>query len=114
MPLSKPMLKKLRERDKWCWHCMSTDDLVPHHRRNRGMGGSKILDRYDNLLLICAEFNGAMESDPDVAAQAKLFGQKLSSWDDFSNPVFDTLNLIWYVLDVAGDKQQCDAPSYLI
>lgn len=114
MPLSKAMLSKLRERDKWCVHCLSTDDLVPHHRRNRMMGGSKLLDRMDNLLMVCAEYNGAMESNADVAAEAREFGHKLSSWSEFSNPVFDTHNLIWYVLDIQGGKQECNPPHYLI
>jgi len=78
------------------------------------MGGSKLLDRLDNLLLVCASYNGAMESDWVIANQARDFGHKLSSWNDFSNPVFDKPSRIWYFLDDRGDKTEVDAPSYLI
>jgi len=33
--------KKFQLRDKHCPHCGATGEmLVPHHRKNRGMGGS--------------------------------------------------------------------------
>lgn len=114
MALSKPLLDKLRKRDKMCWDCGEINDLIPHHRKNRKMGGSKLLDRLDNLLLVCADYNGLMESDARTASQARDFGHKLASWDDFSNPVFDKINLLWYVLDDKGNKTEVEAPQYLI
>lgn len=103
MSLSKALLKKLQERDKWCWHCGSTD-LVPHHRKNRQAGGSKLLDRLDNIILVCAQYNGLMESDADVAEQARKFGHKLRSWEEFRTAVFDRPSGTWYVLGEEGEK----------
>lgn len=34
---------------------------VPHHRANRGSGGSKVLDHPANLVLVCSLCNGAAE-----------------------------------------------------
>ncbi len=113
MPSNKVM-KQLRERDKHCAHCGTTETLVPHHRRNRQMGGSKLLDRLDNLMLICASWNGLIESDAASANQAREYGHKLSSWDDFSNPVFDIADGLWYKLDDKGGKGVTEPPNYLI
>ncbi len=44
MAIPKKILKQVQGRDPYCWHCGREDDLVPHHRINRGMGGSKLLD----------------------------------------------------------------------
>jgi hypothetical protein len=101
--LSKALLKKLQKRDQWCWHCGSTE-LVPHHRKNRQAGGSKLLDRADNIILVCAQYNGLMESDADVAEQARLFGHKLRSWEEFRTAVFDRPTATWYILGEEGEK----------
>lgn len=37
---------------------------VPHHRANRGSGGSKVLDHPANLVLVCSLCNGAAEDAP--------------------------------------------------
>jgi hypothetical protein len=107
------LLRKLRQRDKYCMHCGEDREeyLVPHHRRNRGSGGSKLLDRLDNLMLICSYYNGAMESMSVVAEQARTHGHKLSSWDDFDTPVFDACDGQWYELDMNGGKRLADAPD---
>lgn len=34
---------------------------VPHHRANRGSGGSKVLDHPANLVLVCSLCNGTAE-----------------------------------------------------
>ena len=81
---------------------------------NRGSGGRPSLDRIDNLLLVCAGYNGLMESDAATAMQARDFGHKLASWDDFSHPVFDQTELTWWTLTEDGSKIRTDAPSYLI
>lgn len=114
MAISKAILKKLIERDDHCWHCGTTETLAPHHRRNRQMGGSTKLDRLDNLIRVCSAYNGAMESDPQVARQAKDKGHKLSSWDDFNTPVFDIVTGLHYLLDSKGGKGVTEPPSYLI
>ena len=104
----------LVQRDPYCIHCGETEDLVVHHRRNRQMGGSKKLDRIDNLLRVCAVYNGHMESQPIVANLARDYGHKLASWDDFNTPVFDTTNRTWYVLTETGEKKESDPPGFLI
>jgi hypothetical protein len=112
--LTRKMIIHLRERDPYCLHCGDDLHLVPHHRRNRGMGGSKSLDRYDNLLMICAAYNGLMESDAKVAEEARDLGHKLGQWQGFDNPVFDSITKEWFVLDKAGNKTPGSPPMYLI
>lgn len=107
-------LKKLRERDAWCWHCGSESDLVPHHRANRGMGSSKALDTLQNIILVCARFNGEMESDAAVANWARDNGMKLSKFMSPSQPVFDCWAKKWYYLNEKGEKHETEPPSYLI
>lgn len=102
--MKKRMLDVLRYRDRHCWHCGETEDLVPHHRRNRGMGGSKLLDVYSNLMLVCAVYNGLMESDSKVAEKARGFGHKLRSWEGTEKAVFDVSNGVWYELLDDGQK----------
>lgn len=69
------------------------------------MGGSRErAERLDNLLLVCALYNGAMESDADVAEQARVWGHKLRSWQDFETPVWDYWTGLWYRLDPLGGK----------
>ena len=70
------------------------------------MGGSKLLDRYDNLLRVCAALNYAMESDAEVAQEALENGWKLKSWDDFSKPVFDKMAHTWFHLGKEGEKHE--------
>lgn len=113
MALSRKQIIQLRERDPYCYHC-GEYETVPHHRRNRAMGGSKILDRLDNLIMVCAEYNGNMESNAHIASQARDFGHKLGQWDGFEMPVFDQLSKIWYQLGNDGSRATCDAPNYLI
>ena len=75
--------RKYLQRDPYCPHCgVGSPYLVPHHRKNRGMGGSKLLNNPSNILLVCAQLNTAMESESLVAADARVYGWKLSSWDD--------------------------------
>lgn len=104
----------IAERDASCFHCGATDGLSVHHRRNRGFGGSKLLDRADNLMIVCSLWNGLMESDAKAANLARDWGHKLGSWDDFSMPVFDYPTRTWWQLDQVGGKTQTNPPSYLI
>lgn len=107
-------VRKLRERDSWCWHCGTTEGLVPHHRANRGFGGSKVLDNLQNVVLVCSRFNGEMESDAAVASWARDLGLKLSKFDSPAAPVFDNYAKVWYLLDTKGNKHETEAPSFLI
>ena len=97
-------LRLLRARDPHCWHCGLEEDLVPHHRINRGMGGSKLLDTLDNLMLVCGLYNGAMESDLLVARDARGWGHKLATWEVCSRPVFDCTSYRWWILLPDGSR----------
>ena len=107
-------LKKLRDRDSWCWHCGTEQGLVPHHRANRGAGGSKVLDTLQNVILVCAQFNSEMESDANVANWARDLGMKLSRYASPSAAVFDNYAKRWYYLTDKGEKHETEPPSYLI
>ena len=106
MAVTQKMVQQLRKRDPYCVHCGESDGLQVHHRRNRAMGGSKLLDRYDNLIRVCATLNYAMEADAEVAQEALDNGWKLKSWDDFSKPVFDKMAQTWWHLDKDGNKTE--------
>lgn len=78
------------------------------------MGGSKIADNLQNVILVCSEYNGLMESDASVANQARDLGHKLSKFLSPSEPVFDNFSKRWYYLDTKGGKVQTEPPMYLI
>ena len=74
-----------------CVHCGIRHDLVLHHRVNRGQGGSKNSDINNptNLLVVCAGFNGLMESDAEAAQLAQSMGWKVPrSQNPAGVPVF--------------------------
>ncbi len=106
----KPSIRKqLEARDEWCWHCGEHNDLVIHHRRNRGMGGTKgkqaaITNGCQNLIRVCAQYNFEMESNATVGAAARGWGHKLPMWEDLEHPVFDCTKFVWYVLTTDGRK----------
>jgi hypothetical protein len=107
MAMKPAVLRQLHARDPWCMHCGSDVDLVPHHRKNRGAGGSKSRENdVTNVMLICALYNGLMESDADVAQQARDWGHKLRSWQDTFNPVFDFPSGRWYRLTPDGGRTE--------
>jgi len=106
----KPSIRKqLEARDPWCWHCGEHNDLIIHHRRNRGMGGTKgkqaeITNGLQNLIRVCQQYNFEMESNATVAASANGWGHKLPMWGDLDMPVFDCTRFTWYVLTTDGGK----------
>ena len=104
MATPKKIVAQALARDTHCFHCGQTDDLQPHHRKGRGMGGSKVLDRVDNIMMVCGLYNGGMESDPRLASAARAWGHKLAQWEDFDKPVFDGVEFRWYVLTASGEK----------
>lgn len=104
MPLTKKQLDTLRNRDTYCWHCGTEYGLVPHHRKNRKAGGSKLLNRLDNLIMVCAIYNSEMESVSKVAMEARQYGHKLASWANLDSPCFDKKNQVWYSLTETGEK----------
>jgi hypothetical protein len=72
------------------------------------MGGSKLLDTLDNLMMVCGLYNGAMESDLLVARDARGWGRKLAAWEDTSRPVFDSVGHRWWILLPDGSKVEHD------
>ena len=112
--INDPMRRVLKKRDPYCVHCGEDADLVIHHRKNRGMGGSKYLDIYENLMRVCQQYNSLMESDSKIAQEAIGFGHKLRSWEDFSSPVYDRFTGVWYVLDAKGNKTETSEPGFLL
>lgn len=92
--------EKLLERDGYCLHCGETEAIAPNHRINRGMGGSKKLNNWANLLILCSLLNGQIEADHRWARVATKYGWKLKPWDDpLTAPVFDAITGVWYLLD---------------
>ena len=89
MALSPKLRKLIEQRDGHCYHCGTTEGLQVHHRKNRGMGGSKLLDTPDNLIQVCAACNFYMESDAEMASIARGWNNKLPVWESLELPVFD-------------------------
>lgn len=112
MPSNK-LIQQVRRRDEFCWHCGTDQGLVPHHRKNRGAGGSKLLDRIDNLMMICSYWNGMIEADAEAANTAREQGHKLRQWEDLTKPVFDFSSGTWYRLSKDGTKEQTGEDSSL-
>lgn len=88
------------DRDQICYHCGATEGLVPHHRANRGMGGSKARHIPSNIIVVCSQINGLMESDAVIAEQAYEYGWKLYSWEDPREvAVYNAFTGFWVKLD---------------
>lgn len=81
--------------------CMGREDTyVPQHRAGRGMGGSKALDRPANIMVLCSDMNSRIESDADLAEQARAYGWKLHRWQSpEAEPIYDRATAQWYLLD---------------
>jgi len=78
------------------------------------MGSSKVLDTLQNVILVCSRYNGDMESDANIANQARELGHKLSKFASPSAAVFDNFQKKWFYLDEKGNKFETEPPSYLI
>jgi hypothetical protein len=94
-----------RDGHRCAWHGTGCDldTLVPQHRSNRGQGGDRSKNRLSNLVWLCSEVNGLIESDPEWAERARNLGVKLSLHDD---PTVERIDhavhgLVW--LDDAGN-----------
>jgi hypothetical protein len=81
--------------------CVGREDtFVPQHRAGRGMGGSKLLNVPSNILVMCSILNGAIESDPNTAQQAREYGWKLFRWQDpETTPFYDLHDGTWNLID---------------
>lgn len=92
--------QKYLDRDGGCVHCGDTETAVPHHRANRGMGGSKLRDVPSNIVSMCALVNGLMEADAYTAELARTYGWKVSTnTDSASVPVWYPNLGRWFFLD---------------
>lgn len=87
-------------RDHGCVHCGDVETAVPHHRLNRGMGGSKRRDVPSNIIALCANVNGLVETDTEWLLLAREMGWKLLSGDDpASKPCWNGNLGEWVLLD---------------
>lgn len=103
--------QKLVDRDVSCLHCGETERISPNHRANRGMGGSKLLDRPANLIVLCSEMNSMIESNWFHALLAKQYGWKLERWQvPEDEPVFDSRLWQWFKLDNEFNRIPVERP----
>lgn len=81
--------------------CVGREDtFVPQHRVNRGMGGSRALDRPANVIVMCSYINGMIEADAVTADIAREYGWKLSRWErPETEPFYDLATRQWYLID---------------
>jgi hypothetical protein len=108
--MNKKAFDKFLERDKCCSHCGTTDDtLIPQHRANRGMGGSRALDRPSNIIVLCSAANFMLESNARFAEMGRLFGWKLERHQvpEFT-PVY--MGDGWWLLD--NDFNRTPVPNH--
>jgi hypothetical protein len=99
--VSKAVWFRVVKRDVRCWHCGTTDDtLVPQHRINRGMGGSKLLDVPSNLIALCSAANVLMESNAVFREKALRCGWKLERFQFPDQvPIYDFMADDWFLID---------------
>ena len=91
-----------------CYHCGSSgEDIILHHRKNRGMGSKNAsASQLSNYLSVCSEFNGLMESDAESARLARERGWKLLQFQDPAfEPVFEVVTNTWWFLENDGSRQ---------
>lgn len=92
--------RRYLDRDGGCIHCGELEAVAPHHRRNRGMGGSKQRDVPSNIVVLCSVLNGKLESDAAWATRARKWGWKLGNGDDpLEVPVWYPVMGAWFWLD---------------
>lgn len=109
--MNSKQFSKYLERDKACPHCGSLGpDLIPQHRQNRGMGGSKLRDRPSNIIVLCSQANGLLESNATFASLGRAYGWKLTSGQNPSeSPVM--LSEGWFLLDDNFNKVRVKEPE---
>lgn len=106
--VTKKEFAKFLARDGHCLHCGLDDEtLVPQHRRNRGMGGSKSLSNASNIIVVCSLSNGMFEASESHSVTAQGYGWKLrAGQDSLTTPVFDAFEGVWYLLDDKFGKME--------
>ena len=64
------------------------------------MGGSRVLDRPANIIVMCSRMNGLIESDARYAEAARGYGWKLSRWESpEETPFYDIATGTWNLID---------------
>lgn len=106
--------QKFLDRDGGCIHCGEMEAVAPHHRLNRGMGGSKTRDKPSNIIVLCSMMNNLLESNADGAEMARGYGWKLRPGDDpTETPVWLPLHQLWVLLtddyDVINQRREPNA-----
>jgi hypothetical protein len=92
--------RKYLDRDGGCVHCGEMEAVAPHHRINRGMGGSKALDKASNIIVMCSVMNTAMESSERQATIARLYGWKMRPWENPEEvPFWHAVRNQWCCID---------------
>lgn len=105
---------RLVDRDIACLHCGETERISPNHRANRGMGGSKLLDRPSNLMVLCSEMNNLIESNWFYRDLAMMYGWKLERWQKPEDtPIFDSRLWKWFLLDNDFNRIEVTNPQQL-
>lgn len=98
--MTKKQFQKYLDRDGGCVHCGEMEAAVPNHRSNRGMGGSKAKDVPSNVVVLCSNLNGLIESDAMFLQVAKENGWKLESWQNpLTEPYYDLRNGKWFEIN---------------
>jgi hypothetical protein len=110
--MTKKEFQKYLDRDSACPHCGTTGpELIPQHRANRGMGGSKERNRPSNIIVFCSVGNGKLESSPVFAEIGRRYGWKIRPWQDpTKTEVF--LGDGWYLLDDNFGKVKTAEPGF--
>jgi len=106
--------QKYLDRDGGCIHCGETESVAPHHRLNRGMGGSKVRDVPSNIIVLCSAMNNLLESNADIAETGRENGWKLRSGQDpKTTPIWLPLQGLWALLgdgyDVTNLRRETNA-----
>lgn len=98
--MNSKQFRKFLDRDEGCVHCGELEAVAPHHRLNRGMGGSKVRDVPSNIIVVCSWLNNEMESNPEAARIARSNGWKLVPGQvPEEEPVYYQTMDLWGTLD---------------
>lgn len=93
--------------DPCCVVCGTNQNITIQHRMNRGMGGSKLLDGPENLIMMCWTHNSLLETDAKFAQLGRANGWKLHKNRTRSAntvPVWFPKDRAWYYLLANGTK----------